>query len=728
MCFTFLFQALVYTLLDWTRATGSESNHAPHFQAFATTRASQQRTGQALSRGPIDTGRLAWNPAAALQSPATVSAGQWDDWSTRLSGPPPEETSSASSPPTVPLTHQSRSTSPATSVPFASIPQLQRPPRQQPSLVPTTAPVAREPAYQQTPTPARMTASRNPIIVIRRKLVVTKPLKPESRGISSTMPTPTSAQRPTAVAYARSTLFSQNEAEPGSTHPRKNSFLSVLPRHLETPRHMGTTSHYRPTGSVYAGDPVNAPGPRMPKTISIPYQVPQRPTRQREMSESNQHYQLPVTVNRSSFKAEQQMHLPRYHPPPLPRGPVSQVPISQAPPPSVPIQRPQQARLPPSRFGYPPSLQQAPPSLKPSIHDIPEPSHHFETGSSKSRRRNHAQKPTTTEHDDFFNSREDPYNRHSDSFEQVRQQIEGRPYTDTVPAPNRRPLFVLPKPIDFGLSKLNEKGCKTTVKHVKQVPKAVVGAAGSDLHSLFRHKRGVPEESKMTSIIMTKECFFPEDPEVKGQNNHGANQGTVPTRAYSEPSPTRNDYLKNHDPLARSTQYTPTYRSYYPRSIHGFPWHSSSNDREPTRASYESFRFGPETFDGTYKNFPPYKKHQNGDDDTKHVASSTAFRHHPDDERGRFDWQNDRHRFGGQHHDRGGQRDHAASHGHGSRPLSSRNRQARRGPPPPKTMNRSFAFYRRDETPQKDRFMESYSTANRKSFKSDYDSDRDGFF
>ncbi|KAL3180446.1 hypothetical protein MRX96_009006 [Rhipicephalus microplus] len=60
--------------------------------------------------------------------------------------------------------------------------------------------------------------------------------------------------------------------------------------------------------------------------------------------------------------------------------------------------------------------------------------------------------------------------------------------------------------------------------------------------------------------------------------------------------------------------------------------------------------------------------------------------------------------------------------------LASGPKSLTRGPPPPKTSNRSFAFYRRDENPEKDHFVESYSTARRKTFSSDYDSDRDGFF
>ncbi|CAN7938276.1 unnamed protein product [Ixodes hexagonus] len=752
--FLFILQGIVCTQLAWTSA--NVPTLAPRYQVSGTTTAVQDHT-QPKSKYPgRSDGGTSSDPGVAPLS-RVRQAGQWDDWSTRLSArrsPRPQAlSSSASSPP--PVTVRNRPASPATSVHSALIQQLEQPlqqPAQQRAPTPNAAPLTRELVYPQTTSLPTTVDVRPPRIVVRKRLV-SKPLGPNTNLNPPQALGPAPQVIPKAGGYPRSTLYAKNSAD--SSHDNTGNYAM-------SPTLENSAPYQRPQRNIHSTFSGGSSAPRAretPVTISIPYQVPQRPSSPR-MTNNNPHFGAVRPALQSSFHEHHVEQLPASRPPPLPRPPFSSPTVSAQRAPLVqgPTQRAQYQQLPlpppslpPHRFGPPPSFQRSPRPVtaRPQEQGILQ----YNGGAAKGRRLTYSKRPPPAdETDNFFSSAEEPHHRRPmrDSFEDIRQNIEREPYGQ--PTGQRKRLFMLPKPIDFGLSKMDQKGCKTTVKEVKHVPKEALGGAGTDLHSLFRRKRRAPEESKMTSIIMTKECFFPEDPGSEKENNHRVQSYAGSSNPTPYTSPVK-DYLKTHDPQTRSTQNTPTYNSFYPQPRHSkrpfgpTPSETAGYDR----SKFQTFNFSPEHFEGSFANVPSFDTTPRETSSKRYTerqggmrGSATALSGRPEEDQGRSQrderpWYRDnpRDQYHGDHSEeryQGPRYDDAPSRGRGggydrgSRPLASGTHSKRRGPPPPKTTSRSFAFYRRDENPKKDRFVESYSTANKKSFRSDYDSDRDGFF
>ncbi|CAN8019893.1 unnamed protein product, partial [Ixodes persulcatus] len=742
---------IVFTQLVWTSA--NVSGLAPRYQASGTTTAVLDHT-PLKSKYPDQSDISTYSGPETAPPSAVRRAGQWDDWSTRLSARksshPPALSSSASSPP--PVTVRKRPANPATSAPSASIQQLAQPLQQQPQLTPpsTAAPLTRGPMYPQTTSLPTTAVLRPPRVIVRKRLV-SRPLGPNANLFPPKTLRPVPQRIPNAGAYSRSTLY----APANVMSPQDNSRDHAMSPTLEN-----CAPYQRPPKNIHSTffDSIPPRASEAPVTISIPYQAPQRHNSP-HISNNNHRFGEVGPVLQSSFHERHVEQLPAPNHPSLARPPSSLVtnPPQRAaltgltlpaqhhkvplPPPSVP----------PSRFSPPPTFQRSPqPAIaRPQERGIES----YSGGAAEDRGRNYAKRPPPAdEADNFFSSSEDHHGTRPtrDSFEDIRQNMEREPYRQ--PTGRRRPLFTLPKPIDFGLSKMDQKGCKTTVKEVKHVPKEALGGAETDLHSLFRHKRGAPEESKMTSIIMTKECFFPEDPGSEKENsNHRLQSHVDSTNPASYAAPVK-DYLKSHDPQTRSTQNTPTYDSFYPRPRHNIRplGPALSETAEYDKNKFQTFSFSPQHFEGSFANFPSFDSPQ--DSSSKRYTerqgglrgSATAFGGRPGKDRGRYrgdgrpwyrDNQKDHYqrdyseeRYHGPRYENEPSREREGGYGRGSRPLASGTHSKRRGPPPPKTTSRSFAFYRRDENPKKDRFVESYSTANKKSFRSDYDSDRDGFF
>ncbi|KAH9361122.1 hypothetical protein HPB48_002984 [Haemaphysalis longicornis] len=675
-------QVLAFTLLGWARVSGrAPTAEAPYPASGTTTAVRVPAAGPSLSPSGSAHSRLS-------RSPQGLPAGQSDDWSTRLSGAvrsgPPRRKEQP--PTTAPSVQGSAMTAPSASVTRPKA--VKRPP---PSPPAQTA-----------------TSTERPFLPSQRK-----PFLP---SVSHTSQRPDTPAEPHAssVVYAASNVFPRRAVQRDKNETGQGGEVRIYSSAFSDK--LATAHDNRQlTPHSSQGHPQVAR-----RTITIPYQVPQRP--------------LPIPSGLTDihpdrsrpFKMSQKVAQP------LPKTQQDVVTDTEFLVPRLPIS------LNPPDFFAPTSrtvkkaalfrdqkLPRQPPLSPSSSYRRDEQTANRHNGQGHSNKRGPLK-------DDVIYSREVPYAGDSSSYEENEQRERHDPVNEASRVPYRRPLFSFPKPIDFGLSKMDQKGCKTTVKELKHVPKDALGTSSSDLHSLFRYKRGAPAEAKMTSIVMTKECFFPDDPADNAAESTPIQTNSPLPHLTSHSS--RREYLSSYDPQSRSTHNTPTYDSYYPHPPNPRGQYSGADFPEFRGSKFRTSRFRPPDYgDGksTYHGGPRYERgfpRSGMDSKSPRGSPSVVFDGQATDERQRHRGSSFHRGWRGSHAGaEGDENETRRQYGHRSS-LPDASARESRGPPPPKTMNRSFAFYRRDENPDKDRFVESYSTARRKTFSSDYDSDRDGFF
>ncbi|KAL1442353.1 hypothetical protein MTO96_007820 [Rhipicephalus appendiculatus] len=704
--------ALAFTLLGWTSASGRAPRPDAQYPASTTTTAAQS---PAVAQRPL------WGASArtrAARSPADPPAGLSDDWSTRLNAAARRTPSSREKPPTTPMSP-------------TEAPQMRK--AASSAATPTTTlPVGSQPSVPLGLTeasPERATTTR---VVVRRKLLLPDDRSPIERIIA-----PSLEPHASSVVYESSSQERPRKAVlrgsgEAASSPNVLVYASAFSEKLVAPDDKQANQQL-PSRTVKE----SSKSPR--RTIRIPYSVPQRAA----VSETNGQRQLGSRHIASSTAKQKQRGAAPGASNFVVRLPDSlHLPNMLVPPPSSP-----QSTKGNSRLSYQPkraSFNELSRSVPVSARSSPV-SYRRDYRPSVPVNRDGRLDKRDPAKDESSYLKEFPYADDTSSYEENERNEPHGHGNEAAHAPYRRPLYTFPKPIDFGLSKMNQKGCKTTVKELKQVSKDSLGVAGSDLHSLFRQKRGVPSQPKMTSIIMTKECFFPEDPASNGGNvaDIASPKGNRSPGSYRSPSSQR-AYLSNYDPQPRSTHSTPTYNSYYPRPQNDRGWRSFASVPVFRTSKFPSSTRGPPSTSFDDKPFEGPAPYASGRYDREDLgrrglrgSSSTVF---GDDERDNegdvrdesspYVWRNGRRELA--ENDDNGEDYYGPRYRYGGRNDDSAQASGRKsrthGPPPPKTSNRSFAFYRRDENPEKDHFVESYSTARRKTFTSDYDSDRDGFF
>ncbi|KAH7984180.1 hypothetical protein HPB52_017727 [Rhipicephalus sanguineus] len=704
--------ALAFTLLGWTSASGRAPRPAAPYPASTTTTAAQS---------PAVALRLLWGASArtrAARSPADPPAGLSDDWSTRLSVAPRRTPSSREKPPTTPMSP-------------TEAPQMRK--AASSAATPTiTLAVGNQPSVPQglmEASPERVTTTR---AVVRRKLLLPDDRSPTEHIIATSLEPHASSVVYESSSQARPRKAAQQASGEAASSPNVLVYASAFSEKLVAPDGKQANQQL-PSRTV-------KPSFKSPRrTITIPYSVPQRavvsgtngqkqPDRHHIESSTAKQKQRSAAPGASNFvvRLPDFLHLPNT---------------------LVPAPSPPRSTKGNSALSYQPkraSFSALSPSVALSARSSPasyrrdyRPSVPVDRDGSLDKRAPAKDEPS------YF--KEFPYADDSSSYEENERHEPHGHGSEAAHAPYRRPLYTFPKPIDFGLSKMNQKGCKTTVKELKHVSKDSLGVAGSDLHSLFRQKRGAPSEPKMTSIIMTKECFFPEDPASNAGNaaDIASPRGNHSPGSYRSPSSQR-AYLSNYDPQSRSTHSTPTYNSYYPRPQYNRGWRSFASAPVFRTSKFPTSTRGHASTSFDDKAFEEAAPYASGRYDRENLgrrglrgSSSTVFGDDARDNEGDsrdesspYVWRNGRREL--DKSDDNGDDDYGPRYRYGGRnddsAQASGHKSRTRGPPPPKTSNRSFAFYRRDENPEKDHFVESYSTARRKTFKSDYDSDRDGFF
>ncbi|XP_070395920.1 uncharacterized protein [Dermacentor albipictus] len=701
-------RVLAFTLLGWTSASGRAPSPAAPFPASGTTTAAQS---PAVALRP-------WRGANArtrvARSPADPPAGPSDDWSTRLSATAPRTPTSREKPP--PMLNTAKG--PQKRKPASSV-----------ATTTTTLPAGSQPSVPRGLTEASPERASTARVVVRRKPLLPDDHSPLERVVTAPSLDPHASSvvyEASAQAHARKALH-EGSGE-ASNSPDVRVYASAFSEKL-------VASEEKQGNQQVPSRAARESSKSARRTITIPYNVPQRAVvsgangprpldNRRIESFALKQKQRAAAPGASNFVARlpDSLHLPNtlVPTPPPPRAAKSHSVLSYHP----------------KRASFSALLRPAPLSARSSPISYRRdyrPSIPVDREGSLDKRG-----PVK---DDLAYFREFPYGDDTSSYEENERHEPHGQGSEAARVPHRRPLFTFPKPIDFGLSKMNEKGCKTTVKELKHVMKDALGVAGSHLHSLFRPKRGVALEPKMTSIIMTKECFFPEDPASGTSNVADITQpkGNGFPGPYENPSSQRT-YLSTYDPQSRSTHNTPTYKSYYPRPHNNRGWRNLASApvfrarKFPTRSRAS---FSTSFDDDVFKDTAPYasNRYDGGNLNRRGFRGSPSTIYGEDvrdkeggsrDESSSYGWQGARRGFN-KNDDSSGE-DHGTQNRHDDSPQASGRNPRTRGPPPPKTSNRSFAFYRRDENPEKDHFVESYSTARRKTFASDYDSDRDGFF
>ncbi|KAH6946148.1 hypothetical protein HPB50_011861 [Hyalomma asiaticum] len=706
----FFVTALAFTLLGWTNASGRAPRPAAPHPAYATTIAAQS---PALALRPW------WGANArtrAARSLADPPAGPLEDWSTRLSAVARRA-----------LTNRQK---PQTTLPTPTE-EAQKKKAASSADIPTTMlPVESQPSIPQGLTEASPERASTTRVVMRRKLLLPDDRSPPERIIAPSLEPHASSVIYESSSRADPRKEAQKSSDEASSSPNVRVYASAFSEKLVASDHKQVNEQLP--------SPVSKQSSKSSRrTITIPYSVPQRAvvsgtSGQRQLdsyhTEKPKQKQPAAAHGASNFvvRLPDSLHLPNT--------------LISAPSPRRLTKVNSALSYQPKRAPFSSLSRSAPPSARsPSV------SHRRNYRPSVPVDRDGTMDKRYPVKDDLPYYRELPFADDTSSYEENDRHDPRGHGSDASYAAPRRPLFTFPKPIDFGLSKMNQKGCKTTVKELKHVPKDALGVAGSDLHSLFRQKRGAPPEPKMTSIIMTKECFFPEDP-----SSDAGTVGDIVTRkenrspeSYRNPSSQR-AYLSNHDPQSRSTHNTPIYNSYYPRPQNNRGWRSFASAPVPRTRKFPRKNRGPisTSFDDKMFEEPaPYASGRYGRDrfnrDGLRGLSSRVFGEDSRDKEGSardesssYGWR-DGHRDFDKNYDMSddefGPKDRHSGRQDDSQQASGRKSRTH-GPPPPRTSNRSFAFYRRDENPDKDAFVESYSTARRKTFTSDYDSDRDGFF
>ncbi|KAH7980838.1 hypothetical protein HPB49_019582 [Dermacentor silvarum] len=707
-------KVLAFTLLGWTSASGRATSPAAPYPASGTTTAAQS---------PAVALRPWWGANArtrVARSPADPPAGLSDDWSTRLSAAAPRTPTSREKPPppTLSTARGPQKRKPASNVATAT----------------TTLPVASQPSEPRALTetsPERASTAR---VVVRRKPLLPDDRSPRERVIAPSLEPHASSVVYEASAQAHARKAAHEGRGEASNSPDVRVYASAFSEKL-------VASDEKQGNQQAPSRAARESSKSARRTITIPYNVPQRAVvsggtnGQRQLDNRPHRSACPESEAPCCCSWRKQFCCASSR---LSAFAKHAAPSAFA---AANSEKPQRTRVPPQAW----AIQCA---FATSTTFCTAVSSFIRAGlpalairwtgreawtSAVQRKMTHS----------YF--REFPYADDTSSYEENERHEPHGQRSEAARVPYRRPLFTFPKPIDFGLSKMNQKGCKTTVKELKHVSKDALGVASSHLHSLFRPKRGVPSEPKMTSIIMTKECFFPEDP-ASGAGNVAAiaqpKENGSPAR-YENPSSQRT-YLSNYDPQSRSTHNTPTYNSYYPRPQNNRGWRTFAStpvfraskfptkSRDSVSASFE---------DDVFKETAPYASNRydgrnlnrrglRGSPSTIYGEDARDKEADSRDESSSYGWQGARRDFN-KNDDSGGD-DYGSQNRYAGRhedsPQASGRKPRTRGPPPPKTSNRSFAFYRRDENPEKDHFVESYSTARRKTFASDYDSDRDGFF
>ncbi|CAG2163901.1 unnamed protein product [Oppiella nova] len=336
-----------------------------------------------------------------------------------------------------------------------------------------------------------------------------------------------------------------------------------------------------------------------------------------------------------------------------------------------------------------------------------------------------------------------------EEIESFRYPVRVTPFdTDEDHSPEREPSppFVIPN-IDLNPESLKQKGCRTIVKEVQAIPvengvKPTNSPPTDDPKTgNVRTKRNSdPNSRKFTSIVMTKECHFPDDESAGSEQTPQALPTTIMSGSkqqniYQTPSPLIFDeYDEDFDsfkpsyPTSDLIDRLETKSSMNRKSYADNPLFRRDNNEyvPPKEVDLDDTDFY-DFEEGDIQRRPPTPKRppppQKPPKRSRHSMSSSDEYDFEDDNFGPTPPPKRRHN----------PREKSSNK---RPPLYRNDRQGkgghrqRNGRKKPKTINKSFAFFRKAEPKEKDPnendYSVSYGRGNFQSFSDSYDSDRDG--